>query len=317
MVLVLSVLFGTALSASADTFDEMLFELKCKSSMSEDEANGNKQTVFTYLVTKLGYNSAVACGIMANIEKESSFNPAAYNIDTNGKPSGGICQWNGSRYNAMIAYCGVDWKENLAGQLEYLNAELEGTLWNGVIIHTYMKTSVSNDATGAYDAGYYWCYYFEIPANREIKSVERGNLARDSYWPIYGKPPVEGFPEKPVLTVTQDDEGKAVFSWVEPENAGLYKLNVWNAESVCTEYADLTGSEFSAELETGDYRAQIIAININFPDYVTNGDEITFNIKEVTPEKESIFVMIINFFIRISSSILSIFNFFVKLVTTV
>ena len=46
--------------------------------------------------------------------------------------------------------------------------------------------AVSDDGDGAFSAGYDWCYYFEVPANREEKSVTRGNLARDSFWPIYG-----------------------------------------------------------------------------------------------------------------------------------
>ena len=49
---------------------------------------------------------------------------------------------------------------------------------------SYMK-SVDNSAQGAYDAGYYWCYYFEIPGNRASNSVKRGNIAQNDFWPEY------------------------------------------------------------------------------------------------------------------------------------
>ena len=46
-------------------------------------------------------------------------------------------------------------------------------------------SAVDNTADGAYDAGYYFCYHFEVPANRASRSVTRGNSARDTYWPKY------------------------------------------------------------------------------------------------------------------------------------
>ncbi len=48
----------------------------------------------------------------------------------------------------------------------------------------YLK-GVDNSADGAYDAGYYFCYHFEAPANRGSVAVKRGNTARDTYWKKY------------------------------------------------------------------------------------------------------------------------------------
>ena len=70
--------------------------------------------------------------------------------------------------------------------------ELNGTQSN---VLRRMK-SVSDDADGAFSAGYDWCYYYEVPANREEKSVTRANLARDSFWPIYGGNYEENPPEQ-------------------------------------------------------------------------------------------------------------------------
>ena len=46
---------------------------------------------------------------------------------------------------------------------------------------------VENTPDGAYEAGYYYCYNFEGPANRGSVSIKRGNMAMDDYWPKYNK----------------------------------------------------------------------------------------------------------------------------------
>ena len=149
----------------------------------------NEATVYSFLVNKVGFNSAGACGVMANIQHESSFNPHA--TGDNGT-SYGICQWHNSRWTAMKNWCKANGYDSttLTGQLNYLKFELSQNnsnyLWNGKTIYNKIK-GVANSAQGAYDAGYYWCYYYEVPANKEKVSVTRGNLAKNSYWPEYGK----------------------------------------------------------------------------------------------------------------------------------
>ena len=49
----------------------------------------------------------------------------------------------------------------------------------------HLVRSVEDSPAGAYAAGHYFCYNFEIPASRASRSVERGNLAKDKYWPRY------------------------------------------------------------------------------------------------------------------------------------
>lgn len=148
----------------------------------------NEATVYKFLVNNMGLNSAGACGVMANIQHESGFNP---NATEDSGTSYGICQWHDSRWTSMKNWCntnGYDWK-TLTGQLYYLEFELSQNNWqylyNGKTIYNYIS-SVSNNAQGAYDAGYYWCYYFEVPANKETVSVTRGNLAKNTYWKEYG-----------------------------------------------------------------------------------------------------------------------------------
>lgn len=65
--------------------------------------------------------------MLANIESESSFNPTISVIDTNGKISYGICQWNASRFDDLRNYCnsnGYDYT-SIDGQLKFLKYELE------------------------------------------------------------------------------------------------------------------------------------------------------------------------------------------------
>ena len=140
----------------------------------------NEQLIYIFLTEEMGFNSAAACGVLANIKAESTFNPTAYNKSGG---SYGICQWTGGRFTKLKNFCadkGFDYK-SLTGQLYYLEHELKDGYTK---TYNYLK-GVDNSGAGAYDAGYYWCYYFEIPANRGSRSVQRGNTAKDTYWPKY------------------------------------------------------------------------------------------------------------------------------------
>lgn len=145
----------------------------------------SKETqVFSYLTQNIGFNPAAACGIMSNIEHESDFDPALVIIDCNGRPSGGLCQWNGGRFRNLMNFCnnnGYDYL-SIAGQLEYLKHELQKNEFKH--IYNYMS-KVPNTQEGAYNAGYYWCYYFEVPSNRAARSSARAAAAVNSYWPVY------------------------------------------------------------------------------------------------------------------------------------
>lgn len=143
----------------------------------------NQEKIYEFMKEEMGFNTAAACGVVANIRCESSFNPNALNgNDTNGLPSYGICQWNGPRFEALKSYCsakGYDYT-SLEGQLNYLKYELLGSESRAC----GLVKNVENTAEGAYTAGYNWARYFERCASVYYES--RGNLARDTYWPIYG-----------------------------------------------------------------------------------------------------------------------------------
>lgn len=158
-------------------------------------AASNEQQIYNFLTGNMKLNSAAACGVLANIEKESNFNPTAmeYGYTWNSGAGYGICQWtnyprtakSGRRTN-LVNFCnkkGYNYK-SLTGQLYFLKNELETSYKNTVL--TPLK-NVPNTAQGAYQAGYTWCYKFEVPANYKNVSVTRGNIAKNTYWPKYKK----------------------------------------------------------------------------------------------------------------------------------
>ena len=137
----------------------------------------NEQKCYYYLTRAMGLNTAAACGILANIKRESDFNPEC------GSTYYGLVQWNGTALSNMRKWA----KEHgyastsIQGQLGWLNVELQR---NYPKVYSYLM-NVDNSAQGAYDAGYYFCYWFEIPAGRASASTSRGALARDTYFPKY------------------------------------------------------------------------------------------------------------------------------------
>lgn len=157
--------------------------------VASSAATGDTKEIYNFLVSKMGLNSAAACGVLANIECESDFN---YNLYGDNGTSYGICQWHNERLTNMKNYCAkndLDWT-SLEGQLYFLKYELNTNKSDTGYIIDKLK-DVANTANGAYDAAYDWCYYFERPANKESKSNSRGNLAKNTYWPKFGNMPVE------------------------------------------------------------------------------------------------------------------------------
>lgn len=188
-------------------------------------STSNKQKVFSYITNEMGLNSAAACGIMANIEKESNFKSSTVIRDSNGLQSGGLCMWNGSRLTRLKNHCnnkGLNYL-SVEGQLSYLKYEL--SLGSYKHIYNYLK-NVKNNSDGAYDAAHYWCYYFEVPANRASKAVQRGNAAIRNYWPVYGNKTLS----KPTLSVNKTSfslNSTATLSWTSGgKNADFYELHV-------------------------------------------------------------------------------------------
>lgn len=169
--------------------------------------NANEVRIYQHLTEVLGYNTAAACGIMANIYAESSFNSnnlqgsyekklgftdesytaavdnGTYTNFVNDKAGYGLCQWTyHTRKQGLLNYakaCGVSISD-LPMQLNYFESEISVTSVGKRI------RAIENTADGAYDAAYDFCENYERPSQTaDEKSVYRGNLAKNTYWPEY------------------------------------------------------------------------------------------------------------------------------------
>ena len=143
----------------------------------ESDKYSNEEKCYLFLTGEMGLNRAAASGILANIRRESNFNPAS------GSSYYGLCQWGGGRLSNLKSFCSKNGysSSSLEGQLRFLWHELQNSYPS--ILRDLQ--SVPNTAQGAYDAGYLFCYDYERPAAKESSSVSRGNLARDTYFPKY------------------------------------------------------------------------------------------------------------------------------------
>lgn len=158
-----------------------------------------ERQIYTYLTEQMGLSTAAACGVLANIEHESAFQPTV--VGDKGT-SFGLCQWHNERWTALRSYCslmGLDYR-TVEGQMAYLRYEL-GTNYGSLLL---TLKSLDNTPEGAYRAAYLWCTRFERPANMEAKGAERGNLARGKYWSRYNRPSVVILPEEETEPPSQE-----------------------------------------------------------------------------------------------------------------
>jgi len=141
--------------------------------------------IYKFLISK-GFNKAAACGILANIDRESSYTPDLYN--SQGSGAYGICQWLGTRRTALFNFCkerGLA-SDTLDGQLQFFEYEMQTSYYN----KWYKQIiAVPNTADGAYEAGYLFCKGYEVPSTNKNEleqiSISRGNFARTDIWPQY------------------------------------------------------------------------------------------------------------------------------------
>lgn len=256
-------------------------------SLGTASASSQKDSVYSYLTKELKFSKAAACGIMANMEKESNFDPTKVAKDSNGLLSGGLCMWNGSRFNSLKKYCNQNGYNYLSvkGQLNYLNYELKTNYYKH--IYNYLK-NVPNTAQGAYDAAYYWCYYFEIPANRQTHAVTRGNLAKNTYWKKYASNELQSLKLScPDNEKTLDISKATKLSWNNPGNSVksytvyLAKVKDGKADFANAKKIKLSADKLSytiklSELGKGKYSAYVLAQNSSKS---VKSNQITFTSK--------------------------------------
>ncbi len=154
-------------------------------------ATSNETVIYNFLVEEIGFNTAAATGILANIYKESSFrhNVIEYGYTWENGGGYGICQWTNyprtsstGRRTDLVNWCsqnGFSYK-TLEGQLNFFKYELTTKYQE---VYNYLK-SQPNSANGSYESARFFCLEFEKPSGSSV-SNDRGELARDTYWPKY------------------------------------------------------------------------------------------------------------------------------------
>lgn len=147
-----------------------------ESGCSEDASP--EENIFIYLTDCLGFPEPAACGIISNIAHETGwkFNPKAGSLSG----SYGLIQWMGGRLNNLKKWCKKNDKDynTIQGQLDFMYWELTESDPYGTYDYL-MKCTDGEDA--AYDAGWYFCFWYERPANARGRANLRGSDAKDYY----------------------------------------------------------------------------------------------------------------------------------------
>ena len=118
-----------------------------------------------------GFSMDATAGIMANIKRESNFN---LNSVGDEGTSVGLCQWHNTRFDRLSNYCGNK-TYTTECQLSYMLYELMNN-YNSV--YNYI---IANNS--AYDIGYHFCFYYEIPGARVNSCPKRGESAQNEFIP--------------------------------------------------------------------------------------------------------------------------------------
>ena len=138
-------------------------------------SGSTEEIILKFLMQKMGYTRAAACGVLANVWYECNYDATC--VGDYGT-SYGIVQWHADRRYSLINWCAQNGYKytSLKGQLYFLKYELTTQFPS---VHNYLK-ALGNTSQDAYSAAYHFCYYFEAPASRSSQSAKRAVYARDT-----------------------------------------------------------------------------------------------------------------------------------------
>ncbi len=214
----------------------------------------NVNGCFEFFVSSLGLNNAGACGILGNIQQESSFN---LNAVGDYGTSYGLCQWHNERKSALQSLSGYD---TLPVQLAYLQSELQ----SGYAGTLSKIQKVANTAEGAAEAASYWCTEFEKPKDATSKAAKRGEYAKQ-YFETYGAVSLSAQPQD---NVPAHEEQPTVTTEPEPTPEPVEQPKQEAEQNTSTEKTeDKKESAASSYVETTD--AQLNAIQKQHPNGMT------------------------------------------------
>ena len=150
-------------------------EVEKKAPAAVADSSDPKGQIYNFLTQSMNFTKAQACGILANLHRESRFNPQA----DNGLGYYGLCQWGYERKDNLIAWCeenGYDYT-TIDGQLHFLQYEMPLFYPNT----TAQLRAVSDDEEGARRA----CWIFSI--GYEVSGEEIAEMSMDKAAEYYNE----------------------------------------------------------------------------------------------------------------------------------
>lgn len=132
--------------------------------------NGNAEQSVCLSLKNSGFSDNGIAGILTNMNAESGFNPNA--LGDSGT-SYGLCQWHNERWTRLKQLYPDSW-EKVDGQISYLLYELDKG-------YSSLLTTIKTGSDTAYNIAHDYCFYFEVPANRDSTCTGRANNSSTFY----------------------------------------------------------------------------------------------------------------------------------------
>ena len=219
----------------------------------------------SYVVSKmegLGWTRNQAIGIAANIQGESSFNPAAIGDDGQ---AFGLAQWHPDRQAEFQRVFGKPIKDSTADeQLEFIDYELRNTEKKaGDLLAKSLSPREAADV---------FTRYYERPKDPDAESAKRSLLAEE-YQKQYFK---QQQPEPaPVQPTPQSDEDEQKESAAPPVNPGPGQMGATGIqETLAEQYYDDTEEPILEEIDIETAKAEVATPEVLAQQYNNNADDL-------------------------------------------
>lgn len=143
-------------------------------------AEENRDACYQYMTQKFGFNKALACAILGNINNESGFKLESVG---DGGTSRGLIQWHNERESNLIQFCQSNGYDvySIEGQMEFMNWEFHNT--ESYAFETFRYTP--DTVEGARDGAGKFCIHYERPYAAQSEALSRGQAAVNFYTSVY------------------------------------------------------------------------------------------------------------------------------------
>lgn len=177
-------------------------EYNSSHALSTSQMKENAQYIFVYLKNIGGWSTRAICGLLGNMQYESSINPGRWQSDNvGGGPAYGLVQWD-----PYTKY--TNWATNRGNDPSTMDSNLERILYEVANNIQYYATSSYPESFTEYttsnESPYYlacafawnyersWTVLYGTEAEKEALRQKRGNAANEWYRFLIGEEPPEG-----------------------------------------------------------------------------------------------------------------------------